>query len=81
MDLLNVNNKQLILPLVTGLGAFSGFPDPPELLKKLSGNVLVQWLMVFALIWQGGGGQNIQVSAVATALLFALKMVLNMLKL
>lgn len=80
MDILLSNPSQLILPLTTGLGAFGGFPDPPAIFKKLQANELFKWLLVAILIWQGGGQQNIQVSLIVTALLFGLKMVLNMLK-
>ena len=80
MDLIN-NPNQLILPLATALGAWGGFPEPPEMLKKLQGNVLVQYLMVVILVWQGGAGQNLQMAIVAAILLYVLKMVLNMLKL
>ena len=59
-----------ILPMATAIGAFGGFPTPPQFFQDLAGNEIFQWLMVLNLIWQGGGGQNIRVSLIATLALF-----------
>lgn len=42
---------------VTGLGGFGGFPQTPVLFKQLYEYFpSIRWLILFLLIWQGGGG-------------------------
>ena len=42
---------------VTGLGGFGGFPQTPVLFTQLYENFpSIRWLILFLLIWQGGGG-------------------------
>jgi hypothetical protein len=87
----NINNKPakhgiyktfepLILPIVTALGAFGGFPDPPNTFKRIIKNQIVQYLLLFLLIWQGGGGQNWILSAKVTVVIFVLITVVKMLE-
>lgn len=79
MDLtqfLNVN--ALYMPMLTAIGAVSLFPDPPQLFKDLAKMDLVRWLFVFILIVQGGAGGNLELAAVATAVLFGVMYVLDM---
>jgi hypothetical protein len=71
--------RPLVLPLVTALGAFGGFPEPPALFNKVIKNKIVQYLLLFLLIWQGGGGQDWMLSAKVTVVIFVLITVLNML--
>ena len=86
---LNINNSSqpnttreklepLILPIVTAIGAFGGFPEPPNMFKKVIQNKVVQYLLLFLLIWQGGGGQNWKLSAKVTVVIFVLITVINM---
>lgn len=71
MDFLaNIDQQKFIVAVATLLGAFSTWPAQPEILKKFSQNELVQWFFVFVLVWQGGGGQNIQLSLLVTALAY-----------
>lgn len=50
--------KPLILPIVTAIGAFGGFPQPPKVFGKLIKFEPIQYLLLFCLIWQGGADQN-----------------------
>ena len=52
------------LPVATAAGALGGFPAPPPMIAKLLENEMVQYLQLFVLIWQGGGGQNWQTSLI-----------------
>lgn len=64
--------EPLILPLVTAMGAFGGFPEPPNIFKNIIKNKFVQYFLLFLLIWQGGGGQNWKLSAKVTVIIFIL---------
>ena len=70
--------QPLVLPLVTGLGAFGGFPEPPNMFKRVVKNKLIQYFLLFLLIWQGGGGQDWKLSAKVTLVIFVLITVINM---
>lgn len=67
-----------ILPFATAVGAWGGFPEPPAMWKNLAANELFQWLTVFILTWQGGGGQNMRVSLITTLGLFIVAKLLGM---
>jgi len=69
-DLLNL--QTLALPLATGLGAFGGFPAAPVLFQDLAQNEWFQWLMVYVLIWQGGGGQRWDLALAGTVVVFVI---------
>jgi len=67
----------IIVALITGFGAFGGFPKPPKLLKDILSKIPgISWFALFLLIWQGGGGgANISlkaflISAIATFLIW-----------
>lgn len=70
--------EPLILPIVTAIGAFGGFPEPPNMFKRIIQNKIVQYFLLFLLIWQGGGGQNWKLSAKVTIVIFILITVINM---
>lgn len=64
--------QQYILTFATLLGAFGGFPDVPEIFKKFTKNELVQWVLVFVLLYQGGSGQNIKLASIVTIVTYLL---------
>lgn len=66
------SSKEVITAFATALIAFGNFPKPPEKLEQLAKNEIVQWIFVFILIWQGGAKQDIKLSLLATAAIFAL---------
>lgn len=74
-QLLSPNN--LLLPLATAIGAFSPFPAQPKLIQELGKNEWYKWLMVFILIWQGGGAQRLDLSLVATAVTYLIVKLLD----
>jgi len=49
---------------VTGLSGFGGFPQTPVLFKQLYEKFpSIRWLILFLLIWQGGGGATFTTKA------------------
>lgn len=66
------SRHQYILTLATLLGAFGGFPDAPEIFKKFTKNELIQWALVFVLLYQGGSGQDIKLAAIVTIVAYLL---------
>ena len=46
----------LLAAIITGMGAFGGFPTPPKLFIQLFNIPGFRWFAVFLLIWQGAGG-------------------------
>jgi len=65
-----LTQQQLVLCVATLLGAFGGFPAPPKVFNQLAQNELVQWALVFTLLWQGGAGQDTRVALTVTVLAF-----------
>lgn len=85
MDLFNLLNideidfLQYKLPLITAVGAWGGFPNPPRVVQRLFAHKIVQYAMVFMLVYQGGSNQDLMVSAIVTAVIFVITKGLNML--
>lgn len=62
---------QLVLAAATAVGAYGGFPTPPPAFVELTKNEMVQWALVYVLIFQGGGAQDHKLSLLMTAAMFA----------
>ena len=62
---------QLVLAAATAVGAYGGFPTPPAAFTELTKNEMVQWALVYTLIYQGGGAQDPKLSLLMTAAMFA----------
>ena len=63
----------MLLPLITAVGVWGGFPKPPAIFMKLARNELFQYLLVFLYIYQSvGSKQDVQTSLIATVILFLL---------
>jgi hypothetical protein len=79
LDLGNFNypTSQIILALATAVGAFGGFPSPPQSFVKLTQQPIVQWGLLFVLIYQGGGSGDIKLSLTITALFYIIHRVLT----
>ena len=69
------SNQQIILALATGIGAYGGFPAAPACFTKLAQNEIVQWALVFVLLYQGGAGQDVKFAAMVTAAMYVVHMV------
>ncbi len=69
--------ESLILPIATAIGAFGGFPEPPNMFKRFIQNKPIQYLLLFILIWQGGGGQNWKLTAKVTLIILVIITIMN----
>ena len=63
--------EQIVLALATAVGAYGGFPQPPTVFQNLVKNEMVQWALVWVLIYQGGSGQDLTLATLVTAAMFA----------
>lgn len=62
---------QLVLAAATAVGAYGGFPAPPAAFSELTKNEMVQWALVYVLIYQGGGSQDPKLTLLMTAAMYA----------
>jgi hypothetical protein len=59
--------------LGTGIGAYGGMPAPPKTFIKLVDRFpILQWALVYVLIWQGAGGFDEKLSLYGTLIVFGL---------
>tara|TARA_A100001015_G_scaffold262503_1_gene308773 strand:+ start:1250 stop:1552 length:303 start_codon:yes stop_codon:yes gene_type:complete len=79
MNIQNINSpkvgigsqlKPLVLPIITAIGAFGGFPQPPRVFGKLIKYEPIQYLLLFCLIWQGGAEQNWKLALKVTLVIY-----------
>ena len=65
--------QQIVLTFATALGAYSynGFPETPSVFKNFIKNELVQWALLWVVIYQGGSGQDLTLTTLVTAAMFA----------
>ena len=70
-------NPNLTLALATAIGAFGGMPAAPASFNQATKNPMMQYALLFVLIYQGGGAQDIEFSLLVTGIVFALLQVLN----
>ena len=71
----NVQQSLLVLLglLGTGIGAYGGMPQPPKLFVDLTQQYeILQWVLVYVLIWQGAGGYDEMLSVIGTIILYIL---------
>lgn len=71
---------KFILPLATAMGFLGGFPPAPNMIKKLQQMKLVQYLLLFVLIYQGGSGQDVQLALLTTLIVFIVNEALHMME-
>lgn len=75
-----LNTQSLYMPLLTLAGVVGfGSLEVPQLFQDLLKHPLVQWMLIFVLVMQGGSGGNVQLAAVATAVLFIIFKLADML--
>jgi len=75
MGLPNFLTKQglaIILGLLgTGIGAYGGMPTPPQtFLKIIEKFPILEWVLVYVLIWQGAGGFDEILSLFGTIIVY-----------
>lgn len=75
--MLNYSADKIVLALATAIGSIGMMPKPPTVVSRLGNEPSVQWFLLFVLIYQGGGGQDVKFSAMITALVYAIYQVLE----
>lgn len=70
--------KNVVQPLAIVLGAWGGFPEPPQIFKQLIQNELIQYFLVFALVYQGGGSQDVGTGLMVAVGFYLLNKILNL---
>ena len=64
--------------LATSIGMLGGFPQPPQIfLEKVQQYPLLQWALVYVLVFQGMGGGDKYWSAIGVGATFLLYKVMN----
>ena len=75
-----INNKSkgtIGLAVMSAIGALGGFPAAPKQFNELVKDEMFQYLMLWILIYQGGGSQDPKLTTMVTVLVYA---VMQMLK-
>ena len=62
-----IDTNSIILAIMTMLGSFGGFPDPPAIFTRLTQSQFAKWALVWVLVYQGGGKQDLTITTTATA--------------
>lgn len=78
MQILGYELKTLILVMATAIGSYGGMPTPPPVFENLTKALPVQWALVFVLIYQGGGGQDLVLTGLGTVMMFSFHQVLTL---
>ena len=73
----NITTEKIVITILTALGAWGGFPAPPKAFNRLVTNEVVQYLLVFVLLMQGGTGGNYKLAGLATGIMYVLHKVLD----
>lgn len=79
-DLLKAETLKIAMIIATTVGAFGGFPEPPRSFMALTKYQLVQWFLVFVLVFQGGAEGHAMQALGATVLSFVLYKVVRYLE-
>lgn len=62
----DVSLSDVMLALATMIGAFGGFPAAPQALTSFAQSPAAKWFLVWVLVYQGGGKQDITITTAAT---------------
>ena len=62
--------------LVTLLGVLGGFPRLPKSIQKIITYRPIQWLLVYIMLYQGGGDEDILFTFMMTFMLFIIYRIL-----
>ena len=69
-----MSNSQILqsvpIAILTGLGAYGGFPQPPKWWKRLTNFKIMNFLLVWLLVFQGGGGGNLVLTTIVSLIIF-----------
>ena len=62
--------KKIPLALLTGIGAYGGFPTPPKWFQKMSKFRGFQFIVLWILVFQGGGGESILLTSIVSIVIY-----------
>tara|TARA_A100001015_G_scaffold48600_1_gene53692 strand:- start:2187 stop:2585 length:399 start_codon:yes stop_codon:yes gene_type:complete len=62
--------KKIPLALLTGLGAYGGFPTPPNWFQKMAKFRGFQFIVLWILVFQGGGGESILLTSIVSIFIY-----------
>lgn len=68
----------IVLGFATALGAFGGMPAVPKAFEWLTSWIVFKWVMVFVLIYQGGGGEDVFFSLAITLIVFIIYVIVRL---
>ena len=68
----NKNFKNWILAIFTAIGAYGGFPKAPEWWIKISQYSIFQFFILWVLVYQGGGQEQILWSLIIALVVYTL---------
>ena len=71
-DVMPNGGKSIALALATAVGAFGGFPPAPKGFAELTQNEVVQYALLYVLIYQGGASQDQKLALMITLFVYAL---------
>jgi len=73
------NSRTVILNICTAIGAYGGFPAPPAIFNRtIAAYPVLKWILLAALIYQGGGEQDIQLAIELTIIIYFIHNLLQM---
>lgn len=67
---MNISVSDIILASFTLIGAFGGFPDPPPMFDFITRSALGRWALLWVLVYQGGGHQDIILTSLVVAIVY-----------
>ena len=70
--------SKLVLPMLTLIGAWGGFPDPPQVVKKIAQWKFFQYFFLWILAMQGGASADPGLSFISVILFGIITEILNM---
>lgn len=62
--------KNFLHPVAIILGAWGGFPKPPQALLDLTKFELFRWFLVFVIAYQGGPQEDVKTALIVTVALY-----------
>ena len=73
-----INIPLIIALMTTAIGAFGNFPASPKVVDEFfNQNPQYKWILIFLLLFQGQGGENIFESALGTGITYLIWRYLN----
>ena len=72
MDFEKLTTANWLMVAATGLGAFGNFQSAPKWFSRMGASRIIQVLVMFVLLFQGGGGADPLISMVGAIVIYLL---------